>query len=704
MRSRTTIGLPARFIALAITATLLIPTSPARSEDPKPAAELVPIEGTVLDEAGQTAAGVKVHVYLRDTEVGAPTTDADGKYSHSVAFKKQWLTLVADDESGDRQGYLFNPALLGPAPLTVQPIQLRSTRHTLVKVVDARGVPVAGATVTAADSKLTLGDTFFKRITDQNGIVQFRYTDDAAVHQIVAFKPGVGFDYFGLALKPSEGAPVTPGATAATEHAEALPDAIILKLTGARNLKIKATDPAGQAVAGIDFYPVEVKLDGKSTTFTTGGSLAIGGTTDPSGTILLDWLPKQFLEIKFRGRPPDGHEIEIDGKADDMLMMTGSRPLDEVALAVVPLLKISGHVFGPDGKPIGRVRVQIQSQGRMLALQSSASSSPVSKPDGSYTVLVSRKPSYTLRITDSRWIAQYQEIPTITGDSIENVDFKLSEGTIIHGTLTEAPDHNPVPREIVQIVSIDGAAQKIRSGAPSRSPDGHFEFRVPPGRYTITSASRQIEIEVKDEREIVKDIELAAVEKVPLTGKAVDAEGQPLAGLTVEGICTDPVDHGGTFSTLTAADGTFRLTRPKAHCMLFVLSPLGASIVNASAAAAAEIGPDQKEVTLQPHTCVQARGRLVDDSGQAVKDGAIEYAFEVSTELGRYLVYRLALASDGSYTLPHVIPGAPLAIYYLKTNSSPSVRIKSFTAEPGQNLDLGDTPIPKGQDTKPASQ
>jgi hypothetical protein len=694
-----------RLFVAFIAATLLIPTPPAHSQDPKPAEQRVQIEGKVVDENDVPVAGVTVHVYLRDSEVGTASTDAKGNYALSIPLKREIVTIVADDQSGDRQGFLF-PGLLTENTQLV-PINLRPTRHTLIKVVDAAGNPVAGATVAAPavpvetpleQNMFFQGDTFFRRTSDQNGIVRLHYTDDNRIYQIVAFKSGVGFDYY---VEPGP-APQAAGRTVPLP-ATRLPDAIILKLTGARMLKVKATDPAGHAVPGIEFYPTEIKLDGKSTSFTTiGGSLVMGGTTDASGTILLDWLPKDFVGITFRTHHESGYETQIDGNTTDILRISGSKPRDEVAFAVVPLMKISGHIFGPDGKPIGGVRIQIQSQGRPLPVRPSAGSA-ASKPDGSYSVLVSRKPSYTLRITDSRWVAQDQEIPTTASDSIDNVDFKLSEGTIIHGTLTEAPDHNPLPREIVQIVSIDGATSKIRRGAPS-GPDGHFEFRVPPGRYTITSASRQLEIEVNGEREIVKDIELPAVEKVPLTGKAVDADGRPLAGLTVEGICTDPVDHGSTFSAVTAADGTFRLTRPKAHCMLFILSPLGTSIVNASAAAVAEIGPDQKEVTLQPHACVEARGRLVNDSGEPVKDGAIEYALEVSTELGRYLVSRLAPASDGSYTLPHVIPGAPMAIYYLKTNSSPSIPIKSFTAEPGQNLDLGDTSIPKDKPSQTTAQ
>jgi hypothetical protein len=54
-------------IILAITATLLI-TPPARSDDPKPAEQIVPIEGKVLDKTGQPVAGARVVVLARAWE------------------------------------------------------------------------------------------------------------------------------------------------------------------------------------------------------------------------------------------------------------------------------------------------------------------------------------------------------------------------------------------------------------------------------------------------------------------------------------------------------------------------------------------------------------------------------------------------------------------------------------------------------------
>jgi hypothetical protein len=59
-------------------------------------------------------------------------------------------------------------------------------------------------------------------------------------------------------------------------------------------------------------------------------------------------------------------------------------------------------------------------------------------------------------------------------------------------------------------------------------------------------------------------------------------------------------------------------------------------------------------------------------------------------------------AGDGSYVCSYVIPGIEYGVYYRKFNETRAdnlpTLIKSFTAEPGQTLDLGDTlaPPPEG--------
>src|SRR5262249_42312100 len=152
-------------VGLAIAAALLMPTPPARSEDPKPAEERVPIEGKVLDEAGQPVAGAKVRVFVMQTEREGTTTDSEGQYRVTVPLAppppgrvSPPISIVADDAAGDREGSAPPFSAIGPNASVPQPITLKPVHTTIIKVLDAQDKPVEGATYAAADSRWLLGD------------------------------------------------------------------------------------------------------------------------------------------------------------------------------------------------------------------------------------------------------------------------------------------------------------------------------------------------------------------------------------------------------------------------------------------------------------------------------------------------------------------------------------------------------------------
>src|SRR5262245_1675220 len=199
----------------------------------EPAVEIVPISGKVIDENGNPASGVSVHIYLGESEAGTATTDTDGRYALPIAYKNASISVVDDDLAGDRQGY-YPGGQFPAAPLALRDVRLKPARHTLVKVVDASGEPVAGATVAAPDSYRVLGETFFKHTTDEHGVVQLRYFDESLIHQIVAFKSGAGLDYFAVPLKTADNV-ILPQTRSDVSLADPLPRAIILRLTGSRS-------------------------------------------------------------------------------------------------------------------------------------------------------------------------------------------------------------------------------------------------------------------------------------------------------------------------------------------------------------------------------------------------------------------------------------------------------------------------------------
>lgn len=93
------------FAALAIAATLIPPARPASADDPNPAEQLVQIEGKVLDESGQPAAGVTARLFAGEkpweSVESTAMTDGEGRYRLSVA--REGLILNVEFNSRAKQ-------------------------------------------------------------------------------------------------------------------------------------------------------------------------------------------------------------------------------------------------------------------------------------------------------------------------------------------------------------------------------------------------------------------------------------------------------------------------------------------------------------------------------------------------------------------------------------------------------------------------
>jgi hypothetical protein len=710
-----------RLFAAFIAATLLIQTPPAHSEDGKPAEQVVPIEGKVLDEARQPVAGAKVRVFVTQTQREGTTTDSEGRYRLTISLappppsRVSLISIVADDFEGDRQGFARPFSALGPNGGALQPITLKPVRTTIIKVTDADGNPVEGATYAAPDSKYLIGDLVLTGKTDTNGIGRLRYPDDALVRKIIAFKSGVGFDYAVSPLAAAGSSRQSPLAEAA-KLGNPFPDGVILRLRGARTLKIKSIGPDGQGVAGVRFNLREVAVKGNPQRLTIDQCSAVELTADDSGAVVFDWLPKNFAgEMRFFGGGTLDQPFTITRQAEDILTVHASHPIDEITLPLLRRIQISGHVYLPDGKPASGVAVAVEQSG--VPLPAFMGGQLITQTDGSYWVIVPADGAYTLGVLSDRWAADPQTAVLKSDGTFAPVDFNVSKGTIVRGTITEGPDHVPV-REDVSIVNkgADADHQKSAQGSlfvlrANSGLTGKFQFCVPPGHYTLQVTRydlqlrdhRRFDFEVKDEAEIVRDFNLPLVPTTRLTGVVVDANDQPSLGPQLRLQFLDQPDHGsaGSVTATTKSDGTFSLDRPPGTALL--------SVVSADRASGAKllITPDQREVALRMQPFVRVRGRLVDAGGQPVEEGFVRYGANapVPTELSQFSPYAdsnsISLGGDSSYCLESVTPGIEYNVVYFENRTAQRVLVTRFTAQPGKDLDLGDTPIPNEQDTKP---
>lgn len=707
MRATKTIPLA----ILAIAATLLAPAIRASAEDPKPAEQLVPIEGKVVDEAGQPVVRAKVRLFISRAERQGTATDSAGHYKFSVSLEPPLpgrvaaaISIIADDESGDREGFAPPFAAIGPKASAPQLITLKPIHATIIKVTDADGQPVEGATFTAPGSRYFLGDLLLTGKTDAGGIGRLRYTDDALVHKVIAFKSGVGFDYVVSPLAVignSRQSAFSDGA----QLGKTFPQGIPLKLRGARTLRIRSVGPDGKGVPGVAFNLEEIALKGKSHRLTLDSCPVVYLTTDASGIVVFDWLPQNFAgAMKFGG----GGTIESQEK----LTLHANNPVDEITLPLLRQAKMSGHVYLPDGKPAPGITVisQIRGQGPPWPGRSS-----ISQVDGSYSMELDPdgEPGWTVGIGGDRWAAPPQAARLNAKGDFVPLDFKLTEGAIVRGTVTEGSQHAPVKSERVDVASDVGRPTTDGStGDDKPAPflfrwrvatdaQGRYQFRLPPGRYTLQVAGspepmergdhRRFDFEVTDEREIVKDFELPLVPTTKLTGQVLDSAGQPAASQKVSLFCIDRPDHGpmGYLTATTNGDGIFSIDRPPGSALLQIYSP------DHGSGARAILSADQREITVQMQRSVQVRGRLLDATGQPVEEGHVYYG--VNIPIGPRPSAdseAISLAGDGSYHLEFITPGIEYNVVYTEKRGENPVLVTHFTAQPGQNLDLGDTPIP----------
>ena len=115
---------------------------------------------------------------------------------------------------------------------------LKPSRAVTVRVRDAAGAPVAGATVEAVERLFRTHAT-----AGAGGIATLRIPADAHVDWVVAFRPGTGLDYFENYNEVGTAAKIP------------LPDELILTLEAGPIVRIKTVDSKGQPVAGVGIKP-----------------------------------------------------------------------------------------------------------------------------------------------------------------------------------------------------------------------------------------------------------------------------------------------------------------------------------------------------------------------------------------------------------------------------------------------------------------
>ena len=670
----------------------LISGGPALAGDPLRAS----VEITVVDETGKGVPNVIVRVLEDGPTTASEPTDAAGitRIPRPMAPTRLTMPVVATSPDGALKGYRewrFRSLDEAQKPPS---IELLPASELPVHVTDSAGDPVGDALV----ALMVYGASVASQArTDADGFVRMRYPARSEPRSVIALKSGVGFDNW----------TAYPEVDRQEWKLQKLPAQLSLKLERTNPIRIRTIDRLGNPVPGVAFVP-RIMTETTMTRQSFDECQFADAITDAQGIATFDWLPPRgtsLFQARAIGALRDREtRIAVDLRPDRRSPQTFNFHFRRPGA-------ISGRITTADGKPAAGIVVLAQGtddngDNQLIAVRSAA--------DGSYWIEAVARFFYLVGIEDDDWAAEMREgIWVNEGETVSNVDFRLSRGTLLHGTLSPIDPERQSPIWLSQYGAAiprprEGAAPMIPYIRRLALPDskGRYEFRVGSGRYFVSPARptvRSTEILVTNEPELVRDLQSEANRNemtgparlelgmgepgsALLTGSVVDSEGSPVPRATIQAHYTLP-GRGpqGPLPVIVDANGRFQLERPLTTIWLFAQSEDG------ELAGSMELDAKNNSAELKLAPAARVVGRLIqgDMPAPGIKV-ALTFRVQGAGRGGRVvrsnLTVQAAFTDDrGRFELPGAVVGHTYSVA-IRDNSggSASRGLQSLTiAHPG---------------------
>ncbi len=716
--SRKTVGLV--FVALLAMAATIggYYSLPSRAEESPaqtngPAAETaretrssVPgdvIEGLVVDERGEPQPGMDVWTADWPGRKATARSGAEGRFRLEVAEPlTSAFRLLASTAEGTRQGILIGEKL-GPSKLPLQKVVLKASRTVDIQVVDAGGTPVVGATV---ESRVLGGLGCYVALepvaTDARGRARLMVPADARLEAIAALKAGAGMGYVCYLMDPAQG--------------QSSPETARLVLHGAMPIGVRVQDSQGKPVAQVKVAPSDFRRKGKDvlSNYFSFHTLRAGAVSDAQGRVQFDWLPADLDRISFSVQ----HEDYYASGTGLTIKDGGSRNLD---VKLLRLARIAGKVIHSDGKAAAGIMIEAEGMGT-----GGSRCSARTAEDGTYRLKLQPNNSYIVAVADDQWAAaSLTGIVLRDGENRQDLDFQLSQGTLIHGTIrVDTESWRSVKTDRGQSVHdlIDDSfgdlmyapmLQQFGREIPNEwkslpasswaddGPDkyrvrlvrmtnvdatGHYAFRVGPGEYGLQVPGFPTKMErltVTNQREIVVDSEFPKLPP-PLRGIVVDRAGKPVPLAFVR-----YMSGAGQISAVAGKDGRFTLGRYERSA-----GHVYAGTADAHLAGLRAVAVDQVDVTVVTDKAATVLGRLVDAAGRPLSGMTVRAHFVPPQTPQLSIPVWAKTDREGKYKVSALVPGwqgkmdcyrFPDAEHQLEFFQGPKIVVQS-----GEN-NLGDT-------------
>jgi hypothetical protein len=337
--------------------------------------------------------------------------------------------------------------------------------------------------------------------------------------------------------------------------------------------------------------------------------------------------------------------------------------------------------------------------------------------DGTYEMNVGPAEAYAVYVDDKDWAARSRlDVVVRPGQSVEHVDFPLTRGTILRGTVTIGPDDRPA---VGQFIRLDETGMRLpdelrregdrfarvvrRQWGPRTDAHGHYSVRIGPGTYTLFGPPHLANqtITISDEAEVVRDFRMPRPEKGTLSGRVVlaAAEERPVAGATVE--VAAALITCVPFAVTTDAAGRFQVERDLVRLYLCARSPDGRF------GALVELRAEDAEVVIRVAPTATASGRLLDEKGEPAANLELSWGRRIHLSEKNdgpsmnCFAPRVKTDAQGRFTLPSLVVGQKYNISVLRGNSYPATGMVRPEA-PGL-IDLGTLTI-GGYQPKPGTR
>jgi RNA polymerase sigma factor (sigma-70 family) len=620
------------------------------------------IRGVVVDEAGKPVAGAAVRANAFTDREAATVTGPDGSFTLPIRDGRIEGTALLARSAGDRRVGFFQYGYELGRDESQRPaeIVLKRGREINVRVSDSNKAPVAGSIVEIAGNYAMLDSA----TTGDNGSASLNVPADAKVEWIYALKSGRGFDY-------AEYGKIDPyGRSQGGVVVAEIPPSIALTLDGMRTVRLLAVDHDGKPLAGVRFCPWLLQKKGRRSQVNV-ASRAFLATTGPDGVAVFDSLPKGNEMLQFWPA--------TDGYANRRVMVNEGET-GPVTAKLKRTIAIHGRVVGPDGKPAAGIKVGAVGTGQGM---DSGYGRATTLADGSYQMQVSPREAYAVYVDDKDWAAPTRlDVVVREGKPVDGVDFELSHGTVIRGTVTVGPNNRPATKEYIRLDESGDQAPKDlheegdrtwrqvrRQFGEMTDSAGRYAIRVGPGTYTIMGPPRTEDgkIVVKDETEIVRDFKMPRPEKGMLAGRVILAGGsdEPIAGAEVEIVARNRLAI--PFQVTADADGRFQAERDLDPLLICAKSPDG------KLGAMVEVGAEDLDVLISISPTATASGVLLDLDGKPAANKSLDWGRRVFMDAEERMSMtcfapKVVTDGQGRFTLPSLVIGQEYGISLQKDN------------------------------------